>query len=163
MEKILISACLLGIKVRYDGNGNYIENPLLKKWMDENRLVSVCPEVKGGASVPRPPSEIVGWGGGLAVLNNQANITNQDGTNVTEIYKKGAMAALQIAQQHNIKIAILKEGSPSCGSSLIYDGSFSKKKISQEGITTALLRKHGIIVFNENQLDSVERYLNQIK
>lgn len=159
MEKILISACLLGAKVRYHGKDAFFDHPLLQRWLTENRLISVCPEVKGGASIPRSPAEIVGIGGGKAILNRKAKIINKENIDVTEQYQKGAQITLQIAQQNNIKIAILKDGSPSCGSSYIYDGSFSSKKVSQEGVTAALLIENGIKVFNENQIEEAQKYL----
>lgn len=163
MEKILISACLLGAKVRYNGTHNQQHHPLLLQWQKENRLISVCPEVKGGATVPREAAEIVGFGGGKAVLKNLAKICNQDGTDVTELYKNGAMGTLSFAKMHHVKIAILKEDSPSCGSSQIYDGTFSNVKITQSGVTTALLRQNGITVFNEDQIDEAAQYLEKIE
>lgn len=161
MEKILISKCLLGEYVRYDGGHNSLcEYPLIKRWLEEGRLISTCPEVQAGLSIPRVASEIIGIGGGNAVLIKKARISTKDGTDVTDIYMRGAEIALNIAKQHQIKIAILKEGSPSCGSSRIYDGSFSSIKILGEGVTAALLRKNNIHVFNENELEQVEIYLS---
>lgn len=163
MEKILISACLLGAKVRYNASGQYCEHPLIKKWLDENRLISVCPEVSGGGTIPRAPSEIIGENGGESVLNQLAKIKNNLGEDVTDLYLRGAESALKIAKSHAIKIAILKERSPSCGSTQIYDGSFSGIKKSGMGITTALLRKNGIKVFSENEIDEVALQLNEIE
>jgi len=162
MEKILISKCLLGEKVNYRGSDAYCAHPLLKKWLSEGRLVSVCPEVQGGAPIPRPPAEIIGKGGGTAVLNKLAHIKTNQGIDVTDIFLKGAEVALKIAKQHNIKIAILKARSPSCGSGNIYDGSFTHKQISGDGVTTALLRKNGINIFSEEQIEEVEKCLANI-
>ena len=91
MEKILISKCLLGENVRYDGKHNSLcQHPLIKQWLEEGRLVSTCPEVQAGLSIPRPASEIIGKGSGKAVLANTAKILANDGTDVTDIYRKGA-------------------------------------------------------------------------
>lgn len=161
MEKILISKCLLGEKVNYLGGDAYCAHPLLQKWAAEGRLVSVCPEVQGGAPIPRPPAEIIGKGGGEAVLNKLAYVkTNQD-ADVTNIFIKGAETALRIAKQHNIKIAILKARSPSCGNNYIYDGSFTRTKIPGAGVTAAMLKKHNIMVFNEDEIDEVEKILKE--
>lgn len=159
MKKILISHCLLGAKVRYDGQGHFIDHPLIKQWMEEGRLVAVCPEVEAGMSIPRTPSEIVNTGGGTAVLHHHARIKDRLDKDVTNIYIRGAHIALEAAQKNNITLAILKERSPSCGSSMIYDGSFSGQKIAGMGVTTALLREHGILVFNETQLELVAAQL----
>jgi uncharacterized protein YbbK (DUF523 family) len=110
-------------------------------------------------SVPRQPSEILGDGGGQAVLIRSAKVISNIDTDATDVYLKGAQFALDLALKHQIKIAILKEGSPSCGSSRIYDGSFSNAKISGEGVTTALLRKNNILVFNEDELEKVAKLL----
>jgi len=159
MQKILISRCLLGEKVRYDGGGKFIDHPLIKKWLDEKRLIAVCPEVEGGLPIPRAAAEIQGNGGGEAVLQKQIFIKNTENEDVTKAFIKGAEIALKLAQGNNIKIAILKARSPSCGNSEIYDGSFSKKVISGEGVTTALLRQHGIQVYNEDQVDLVGKMI----
>jgi uncharacterized protein YbbK (DUF523 family) len=143
MNKILISGCLLGELVRYDGKSKPITNPMIKQWYQQGRLVSVCPEVAGGLPIPRPPAE----------RQPNGQIMTRQGINVTEKFNAGAQKALDLCKQHNIKVAILKQGSPSCGSSTIYDGSFSATKIAGEGKTCQLLRQHGIHVFCENTLE----------
>lgn len=163
MEKILISKCLLGEKVNYLGKDSLCMHPLLKKWEAEGRLVSICPEVQGGLPIPRPAAEISGAGGGEAVLNKLAYVKTNQGADVTDVFIKGAEAALKLAQKHNIKIAILKARSPSCGSDMIYDGSFTNKKISGVGVTTALLNRYNIRVFTEEQLEEAEKYLTNIE
>ena len=135
--KILVSACLLGYNVKYDGMNNL--NSKLVKFLSVHEVISVCPEVMGGLKVPRIPSEI---------NNNQ--VINQDGIDVTKEYTKGALKTLEIAKENNIKIAILKEKSPSCGSNYIYDGTFSHTIIDGLGITARLLKENGINVLNEN-------------
>lgn len=162
MEKILVSGCLLGEKVRYHGGDALVEHLLLQQWRKEKRLISLCPEVRAGASIPRSPSEIIGAGGGAAVLAGTVRIKNKADQDVTDLYIKAAQIALDTAKRHDIKVAILKDGSPSCGSSKIYDGSFSGNKINQEGITAALLRQNDIMVFSENEIDKAEAYLQSI-
>ncbi len=159
MKKILISACLAGDLVRYDGKQKRIRDQLFNKWLQQGRLVKVCPEVSGGLATPRPPAQIVG-GKGLDVICGNAKVQSIDGQDVTRQFLIGAELALNIAQENNIQIAILKEKSPSCGVSQIYDGSFSGNKIPGSGVTSALLRRNGIKVFSEHQLDSVDAIIH---
>lgn len=139
MKKILLSACLYGKSCRYDGQDNYCSDiELLKKHFE---IVLICPELDGGLSTPRYPSEIQG----TKVINNR-------GEDVTSFFIKGAENALAIAKKYGIKKAILKEKSPSCGSHHIYDGSFHKIIIEGQGITAKLLTENGIIVYNEKEI-----------
>lgn len=164
MEKILISKCLLGENVRYDGgNNSKTQHPLLKKWFAENRLLSVCPEVQAGLPIPRPASEIIKYSGRDDLLAMNTRVLTEDKIDVTDSYRKGAEIALSIAVKYQIKVAVLKDGSPSCGSSRIYDGTFTNTRISGEGFTTALLCEKGIRVFNENQLEELENYLDLLE
>ena len=138
MTKILISACLYGHAVRYDGKAKRLSDDIFEKWHREGRLIPVCPEVEGGLSVPRAPSEITG-----------NKVINSDGIDVTAEYTKGAEYAL--------------EGSPACGSSRIYDGSFTGTKIPGEGMAVRLLRQSGYEVFNELQLEQAQALLDEIE
>lgn len=156
--KILISSCLLGQAVRYDATDLKQNNDLLSQWFNENRLVSFCPEVGGGMSIPRAPAEIVG-GGGEAVLLGDASVIDNTATDVTAYFIKGAQLALEICLNQSISIAILTERSPSCGGQQIYSGQFNGSKIVGEGVTTALLRLNHIKVFNQHQLTQVEKYV----
>lgn len=142
MEKILISACLVGDKTKYNGESNY--NPLIIDLLKKYELVPFCPEVEGGLKTPRLPSEI-----------KKDKVINQEGKDVTKYYLKGAELALNICKYLDIKLAILKETSPSCGSKEIYDGTFSHKKIKGKGITTKLLEQNGIKVINETQIEEL--------
>lgn len=159
MHKILISSCLLGNPVRYDGNSQNIDHPLIRQWQNEGRLVSVCPEVSGGLPVPRPPAElqIVKDGEGENI-----QVITIDGLNVTQAFGKGAAMALQLCRQHQIQMAILKQSSPSCGSQQIYDGRFSGVKVPGEGLTCRLLRQHGITVFSEQTLHQAADFLSTL-
>lgn len=146
IAKILVSACFLGERVRYNGKVQRLTSELLQKWREQGRLVSICPEVISGLSVPRPPAEI----------NPKTNkVITKEYVDVTQEFNYGAQQALLLCQQHNIEFALLKESSPSCGSNTIYDGSFSQKKIAGEGITVKLLRQHGIKVFSENTIGAL--------
>ncbi|MBE6136233.1 MAG: DUF523 domain-containing protein [Erysipelotrichaceae bacterium] len=142
MEKILISACLVGDKCKYDGKSNY--TPLVKELLEKYELVPFCPEVEGGLSIPRTPSERKG-----------DIIINQNGKDVTKYFELGAEKAYNICMYLGIKIAILKENSPSCGVNTIYDGSFSHKTINGQGYTAEYLSKRGIRVISENDISSL--------
>ena len=141
--KVIISACLLGVRCRYDGGDSRNETAINHK--ETYQLIPVCPEESGGLPTPRPPAEIVG-GDGDAVLDGKASVMTADGIDVTEAFLKGAHHALQVAQSHNATHVILKARSPSCGCGDIYDGTFSGTLTSGDGVTTALLKRHGIIV-----------------
>ncbi len=150
MEKLLVSRCLLGHKVRYDG-GAHGPFDLLQHWQDEGRIVALCPEVAGGLATPRPPAEIPG-GQGAQVLDGNLPVLTDSGEDVTSAFVAGAEIALQLVRQHGLRVAVLKARSPSCGNTHNYDGSFSGTLVDGEGVTAALLRRAGVRVFNETQL-----------
>ena len=141
--KVMISACLLGVPCRYDGGHSRNETAMQHK--ETYQLIPVCPEEAGGLSTPRPPAEIVG-GDGNDVLDGTAKVMTVDGVDVTEAYLRGARHALAVAQSHDATQVILKARSPSCGCDNIYDGTFSGTLTSGDGVTTALLKRHGITV-----------------
>ena len=143
--KVVISACLLGMPCRYDGGDSRNETAI--KQGEKYELIPVCPEESGGLSTPRPPAEIVGGDGG-DVLDGTAKVMTADGTDVTEVYLKGAYHALQVAQSNAATHVVLKARSPSCGCGDIYDGTFSGTLTSGDGVTTALLKRHGITVIS---------------
>ena len=148
-QKILISACLLGEKVKYDGKDNLCVHPILTKWCNQGLLVPICPEVLGGLGVPRVACEVV---------KGTLRVINKEGQDKSDFFSKGALATLEIAQKHGIKMAILKAKSPSCGKGRIYDGSFTHQLVEGFGITCKLLQEHGIEVFSEDELDLAERF-----
>ena len=162
MNKLLVSACLLGQKVRYDGTDKDRREASLNELIAQNRVVAICPEVAGGLPVPRLPAEIQNGDGG-DVLNEQARVVDLSGQDVTAEFVSGAQQALALAQQHNIRAAILKARSPSCGNAQIYDGMFSKRLIEGRGVTAALLERHGIKVFNEDEIAAALDYAAQLK
>jgi uncharacterized protein YbbK (DUF523 family) len=153
--KVLVSACLLGAPVRYNGKDKKTNHPVLQRWIDEGRVVSVCPEVLGGLGTPRPPAEIVQIGGLRRVHAN-------DGRDVTAEFERGAAEALDQARRHGARVAILKEGSPSCGTRYVYDGTFTSTPVSGDGVTAALLRGEGIKLFSENELDAADEFVTQL-
>lgn len=148
MPKYLISACLVGENVRYDGQ-NCLQQKL-RQLVIEQRAVIICPEVSGGLSTPRLAAEIVG-GNGEDVLCGKAKVLDSAGNDVSNAFIQGAYKALQLAQKHQITHVILKANSPSCGSELIYDGSFSGNKIQGNGVTSALLKQHRFKLITEDQ------------
>ncbi|WP_339287749.1 DUF523 domain-containing protein [Paenibacillus sp. FSL E2-0201] len=143
---ILVSSCLAGMKVRY--NGTDCLDEMIQKLLNEDKAIAVCPELLGGFSTPREPSEIIG-GNGEDVLAGTAKVVDRSGTDVTDMYLKGAYITLAKAQEVSATMVVLKENSPSCGSAMIYNGEFKGKKIAGNGVTTALLRKNGIEVTSE--------------
>ena len=141
--KILISACLIGVNCRYDGGNSRDKDAIKHHQHDE--LVPVCPEEAGGLPTPRPAVEIVG-GDGNDVLDGKARVLTAEGVDKTEEFLKGAQIALELAQSEGATSVLLKSRSPSCGCGEIYDGTFSKTLVSGDGVTTALLKRHGIEV-----------------
>ena len=143
LQKIIVSACLLGERVRYDGKDNAQDSRTLNLWRDENRLVAICPEMSGGLPTPRAPAEY---------NKHLDKVITSTGADVTHAFQLGAKTALTLCKNHHIEFALLKESSPSCGSHTIYDGSFSQQKIAGAGITTQLLRKNNIRVYSEENI-----------
>ncbi|MFN7365404.1 MAG: DUF523 domain-containing protein [Alphaproteobacteria bacterium] len=141
--KILISACLLGEKVRYDGKDNFLSHPVLKNLYDKGHFVVICPEVAGGLPIPRPPAE----------RQHTGQVLTRMQEDVTEAFTVGARRALALAKENNCKLAILKARSPSCGNKEIYDGTFSKTLVPGMGVTAELLTQNGVTVFNEEEID----------
>ena len=149
--KVLISACLLGDNVKYSGGNNLTPElvSLLKKY--NIKIVKVCPEYFGGLPIPRVPSEI-----------REDKVFSKDNRDVTEEFLDGAEKTFKIAKEEEVDFAILKERSPSCGSSYIYDGSFSGKVIQGQGITVRKLNEENIVIFSEENLEEIEKYLKKV-
>lgn len=160
LPQVLVSACLLGQPVRYDGRDSGHPD-LLQRWQAEGRVIPLCPEVAGGLPTPRPPAEIPGGQGG-SVLDGEAQVLTGLGHDVSAAFLAGAQRALALVRQHGIRVAVLKSGSPSCGNRLTYDGSFSGTKVPGEGVTTALLRREGVEVFSELELDQAQARLSAL-
>lgn len=141
--KIIVSACLLGDNVKYDGTNN--KNNELIEFLKDYEVIKICPECLGGLSIPRVPAEI-----------RDNKVFNQNSKDVTKEFATGANKALEIAKKHNIKVAILKKNSPSCGSNTIYDGTFTHTKTIGDGITAKLFKENGIIVFDEENYKDIK-------
>lgn len=161
MQKILVSRCLLGHRVRYDG-GAHGPFDQLQRWLDEGRVVALCPEVAGGLPTPRAPAEIRGGRGG-AVLDGELAVLTVEGEDVTAAFVDGAEQALALVREHGIRLALLKARSPSCGNLENYDGSFSGVRVAGEGVTAAMLKRAGVKVFNEAQLDEARAALVRLE
>ena len=153
-KNILVSACLIGENCFYNGRNK--QNQFVISLQERFNFIKVCPEVLGGLPTPRPCSEIIG-GGGEDVWRHKAKVLNQKGADVTEFFLRGAETALRLAQRYGIKYAIMKSKSPSCGSGLIYDGTFKDRLRPGDGVTVALLKANGIKVITEKELVTLMR------
>lgn len=142
MQKILVSACLLGDKVNYKGQGKY--TPDIEKLKEKYDILVFCPEVEGGLPIPRMPNEIRG-----------DEVFREDGKNVTREFQDGAHKALALCKYLGITKAVLKENSPSCGTHHIHNGLFKGIIISGQGVTAKLLKENGIEVYSENEIDKL--------
>ena len=150
MKKILVSQCLYGgDPVRYDGKSKAETDIRFLKWKDEGRLVPVCPEVFGGLPIPRADAQRQG-----------ERVITRTGCDVTKEYLKGAEDAVRLAREYGVICALMKEKSPSCGSNRIYDGSFTGNLTDGQGLAVELLRNAGIKVFSEEQLDDVQKLID---
>ena len=148
--------------MRYHGGDARCANEILERWRAEGRLVPVCPETAAGLPVPRPPAEIAGGDGG-AVLRGEATVGDSSGLNVTAVFVNGARAALDAARRSGARVAVLKDGSPSCATTYIHDGTFRGQRDRGQGVTAALLAQAGIQLFNEHQLEAAAAFLAQLE
>lgn len=155
MPKILISACLLGRPVRYDGKGKPLAHPAIDRWKAEGRLVAFCPEQAGGLPTPRPPAEIEGGASGEDVIEGRARVIEKTGRDVSNAFVEGGEKAVEFARANGCAYALLIDGSPSCGSGFIYEGSFSGVRHPGLGVTAALLRRAGIAVFSDREIEAL--------
>lgn len=167
MDKILISACLLGRPLRYNGTAKASgADAILDAWQAQGRLVAICPEVAVGFPTPRPPAEIAALGGapagglqGADVLAGQAAVVEKTGRDVSDLYRQAARDTVALATRHGCRHAVLTDGSPSCGSSFIYDGSFAGAIKAGMGTTTAALRQAGVRVWAETEIAALNTLL----
>ena len=147
---VLVSACLLGSRCRYNGKGELHEG--VERLMARYRLVPVCPEIYGGLPTPRVPAERSG-----------SRVVGKTGEDVTAQYGKGAEEALHLAQLYRCRAAVLKERSPSCGSGRIYDGTHTGTLTAGDGVTAELLKAHGIAVVGESETDKLEKLIDDME
>lgn len=141
--------------MRYHGGDARLEHPILQRWQDEGRLVPLCPEETGGLATPRPAAEITPTPEGRRVLTAA-------GQDLTGAFERGAEAAANACAANGIRIAILKDGSPSCGSRSICDGTFSGRRLDGEGVTAERLRTAGVRIFSESEIDLAAAYLDSL-
>lgn len=149
--KVGISACLLGKECTYKGTSNKINN--IEKLMDEIEFIEICPEVMGGLSTPRSPSEITSL--------NPLTVISKEGVVVTSEYKKGAEISLNCLKQSDVNVVLLKHRSPSCGCDGIYDGSFSHVIVEGQGVCAKLLSDNGMVLFHEEQINEFLKYIGK--
>jgi len=142
----IVSACLLGVNCRYDGQNNY--NEKIYKLFKKYKLFPVCPEVLGGMEIPRNPCEI-------KIIDNKEKVFDINGNERTNEFQIGARKVLDIAKLINIDGAILMDRSPSCGVNKIYDGTFNNNLINGTGITTKLLKDNDFKVYTTLDLDNL--------
>ena len=142
MDKIIVSSCILGNNTKYNGGNNY--NPLVERLKEKYIIIPICPEVMGGLGIPRIPSERI-----------NDRVINKNGDDVTNNYLLGLDKVLKLIENEEIKYAVLKDGSPSCGSKFIYDGTFTGNKIRGMGITAECLSKLGIKIITEKEIEEI--------
>ena len=140
---ILVSACLAGVNCKYNGKNNRCER--IKKLVDEGLAVMVCPEVQGGLSTPRIPSEVI-----------NGKVMNREGIDVTEYFEKGAFISFETCKQYDCKLAILKKNSPSCSPDGVYDGTFTSTLVDGQGVFAKLLHQKGIQTISEKDVENLD-------
>lgn len=143
MAVIVVSGCLLGFDCRYKGDN--CANEKILELAKKHTLLYICPEQMGGLATPRDPAE---QSGGRVVTKNGADVTEQ--------YERGARAALRLALLNHADAAILKSRSPSCGSGIVYDGTFTGTRVPGDGVCARLFKENGIPVYTEDELDKLE-------
>jgi uncharacterized protein YbbK (DUF523 family) len=144
LKNILVSDCLLGSRVRYDGNHCSLGKSKIHLLKENFNIIAICPEVMSGMSVPREPIEI-----------KNSKVIKQDQTDITSSFDRVFKYLENLLNEKDIKYAVLKDFSPSCGSTFIYDGSFSGVKIPGNGLITSYLKKQNVEIFNEDNLDEL--------
>lgn len=139
---LLVSACLLGVRCRYDGKAQSLD--VLDALLGRYRVVPICPEQLGGLPTPRVPSERIG-----------ERVLSREGTDVTDAFRRGAAEACGIAGRFGARLALMKARSPSCGSGMIYDGSFSGRTVPGDGVAAQALKAMGVRVYSEGDIDAL--------
>ncbi len=155
MNRILISACLVGRSVRWNGKARALGGHWIARWQAEGRLVPACPELLGGLPVPRPPAEIEPGGDAAAVWSGRARILEPNGHDVTREFLAGAAVTLALAEAEGCRFALLTQASPSCGAGLVHDGRFAGARIAGFGVAASLLQARGLLVFPEERVEDL--------
>lgn len=154
---IIVSACLVGINCKYDGGNNL--DPRVRDLVARGVAIPVCPEQLGGDPTPRDPVELAG-SSGEDVINGNGSPKSLSGMDKNNSFIKGANEVLNLAKLVGARFAILKERSPSCGSAIIYDGTFTGQKRPGRGVTTALLEQNDIKVYSEENLEEILKIIS---
>ena len=162
-QLILISACLVGEPVRHDGRHAQVDHAIIHRWREEGRLRVLCPALGGGLTAPRPAVEIEPGQDGSAVLVRLASVADRKGRDYSRNLVAGAVAAARLALSEGVRIAVLKDGSASCGSQFIFSGTFDGVRVARTGVTTAALLGAGLSVFSENQIDEAARLIDRLE
>ena len=160
VRRVLVSRCINGPPIRYNQTNVEVRSDIWDRWASEGRLVPFCSELEAGFAVPRPPAEILG-GDASAVLMGRASVLEGTGGDVTDLFVQGAELAVAHAIEHGCVVAVLTDGSPSCGSTYTYDGSFTGRTLTGMGVTARLLADRGIPVYSENQLEEADEVLRR--
>ena len=158
VAKVLVSGCINGPGIRFNGTSVEVKSPIWDRWESEGRLFPFCAELASGFAVPRPPAELVG-GTASEVFSGAATVLEATGNNVTDQFIDGARRAVEYAVERGCVAAVLTDGSPSCGSTYVYDGNFAGGTQAGTGVVAQLLLDHGIAVFSETQLRQADEYI----
>lgn len=161
VTKVLVSGCLGGAPLRFNATGVPVRSPIWDRWAAEGRLVPLCPEIAVGFPVPRPPAEIVG-GSAADVLDGAARVRESTGDDVTELFRAAARRAADRAVRAGAGLAVLVDGSPTCGSTRVHDGTFTGVRIAGRGVAAEALRRRGIPVFAHHELDRAAAALAEL-
>ena len=161
MRKVLVSGCLNGRPIRFNSTNVPVESEIWDRWEAEGRLVAFCPELAAGFPVPRAPAEIVGSTASV-VLRGRGRVEEDNGADVTDLFVEGARLAAQRAMAEGCVVAVLTDGSPSCGTTYNYDGTFTGGTVEGMGVTAQHLADQCLRVFPEDQIDEADRYLRSL-
>jgi len=162
MLRVLVSGCLGGAAIRFNETGVLIDSPIWRQWRAEGRLVPFCPELAVGFPVPRPPAEIVD-GTAAEVIDGRGRVLEASGRDVTELFRAAAHRAVQRALDAHVALAVLVDGSPTCGSTYVHDGTFSGVAMPGRGVAAEALQRHGIPVFAQHQLEQAAAALAELE
>ncbi|HEY0215389.1 MAG TPA: DUF523 domain-containing protein [Cellulomonas sp.] len=151
MLPVFASGCLGLARLRYDGRSVPVDSPVWQEWEVEGRLVQFCPEVAAGMPVPREPAEIVG-GTAADVLAGRARVLGRSGADQTAVFLRAAELGLAQIRALRPALAVLVDRSPSCGSSVVYDGTFTGTRVAGRGLSAELLHREGVPIFTPESL-----------
>ena len=161
-SKIFVSGCLGGAEIRYNGTGIPMNNLIWQKWELEGRLFHFCPELAAGFNVPRPAAEIVG-GHAIDIIEGTAKVIESTGNDATQLFIEGAELAVEAAKANGVVLAVMTDGSPSCGSTYIGAGNFDGSIVEGKGVVAQMLQNHGIEVFPHTQLEEADKFLYRLE